>query len=129
MKAQIHSLEAIIACSLIASILVLFIYRPPLPPELTKLSHKLDAYNGLKILDESGELRRYALERNASAIKNALNPYIRVSYDVVLYNETNNITSIPSLPTQEIVGLSYYIAGDIGEYSAIEIRVYLWGFS
>jgi hypothetical protein len=124
----LYYLEAIIACVLIAGTLLLFIYRSPPSPQLSKLNYKLDAFNGLKVLDESGELRADALAKNVESIKNKLVPYIRVNYEVTLFNETHNITSIPSIDSAEVVTVSYFIAGDIGNYFPLEIRVYLWGF-
>jgi hypothetical protein len=126
MKSQVHMIEVLIACALLAGAFVLFIYKPPASPELSELNYKLDALNGLKILDESGNLRKYVLERNAAAIKELLVPYIRINYEVVLFNETTNVTPIPSFPTTEILSVSYFLAGDAGNFTASEIKVYLW---
>jgi hypothetical protein len=126
MKSQIHIIEVVIACVLIAGVFALFVYKPPASPELTELNYKLDALNGLKMLDESGSLRKYVLEKNAAAIKELLVPYITINYEVVLFNETTNLTSIPSFPTTEILSVSYFLAGDIGNFTASEIKVYLW---
>ena len=128
MKSQAHIIEVVIACVLVAVAFVLFIYKPTASLELSELNYKLDALNGLKILDESGKLRKYVLEKNASMIKDLLAPYIKINYDVVLFNCTTNLTSIPDFRDTEIASISYFIAGDFGNYSAREIRVYLWGF-
>jgi hypothetical protein len=126
MKSQIHMIEVLIACVLIAGVFALFVYRPPASPELSELNYKLDALNGLKILDESGNLRKHVLERNVAAIKELLAPYIRINYEVVLFNETTNLTTIPSVSAAKILSVSYFLAGDIGNFTASEIRVYLW---
>jgi hypothetical protein len=126
MKSQVHMIEVLIACALLAGAFVLFIYKPPASPELSELNYKLDALNGLKILDESGNLRKYVLGKNATAIKELLAPYIRISYEVVLFNGTNNVTPIPYFSASKILSVSYFLAGDIGNFSASEVRVYLW---
>jgi hypothetical protein len=126
MKSQIHIIEVVIACVLIAGVFALFIYKPPISPELSELNYKLDALNGLKILDESGNLRKYVLEKNVETIKELLAPYIRTNYEVALFNETTNLTAIPSISAAKILSVSYFLAGDVGNFSASEVRVYLW---
>ena len=41
----------------------------------------------------------------------------------------NYFTSIsPSIQADDVVTVSYFLAGDIGNYSAREVKVFLWGF-
>lgn len=126
MKGAIYSLEAVISIVMIASVIFLFVYRKPSPPEFTKLNFKLAAYDGLKILDEAGELRRYALENDVSSIENALDAYIPVSYSVTLFNKTTNTTPIPTIQSDDVVTVSYFLAGSVANYKPIEVRVYIW---
>ena len=107
---------------------ILLTTSPPSSPDLTKLNYKINAWNGLNILDKTGELRLLAVNNNAQKIKEDLKPYIDVNYDVVILNKTSNTTSIPSINSENVAVVSYFIAGMPGKYKPIEIRVYMWGF-
>lgn len=122
-----HILEAIIAVTILMLALV-FYFRPLNFSQTYEINYKIDAYNGLKIMEETGKLREYALADNATAIKNDLLPYIYLDYEVVIYNKTSNLTTIPSITADDIISVSYFLAGDIANYSAKEVKVLLWGF-
>jgi len=122
-----HTLEAIIAAVILMLSLV-FYFRPLTFPETSEANYKLDAYNGLKVMEETGKLREYALDKNATAIKTDLSPYIYLNYEVTIYNKTSNLTAIPSITANDIISISYFLAGDVGNYSAKEVRVLIWGF-
>lgn len=128
MKGILHTYEAIVAVGIL--FLVIFLFYKTMPtPELSELNYKLSGFDGLEML-EKGRLREYTLNNDASSIKNSLNPYIpsSLSYDVVIYNRTSNITSIPTIESEKIITVSYFLAGDVGNYSAREVRLYIWGF-
>lgn len=130
MKGVLFSVESIIAVGILV-ITFFFLFGHPLPSvENSKENFKLQVINGLDVLKNSGELRNDALNNNASSIKNKMSSHIPVfiNYNVTIYNETANTTSIPSIVASNLVTISYFLAGDVGNYSAREIRVYLWGF-
>ena len=105
--------------------------NPPAPPEFKRINYKLKAYNGLKILENTGELRKDAVDNNVTSIKNKLNPFIPnfLNYNVTIFNETTNTTQMPSLTSESnTLSVSYLLAGDIDDYKPREIRVYIWGF-
>lgn len=128
MKGISFTLEAAIASILLFTALIFF-FKPIAVPESSEVSHKLLTYNSLKALDEAGKLRSNALDNNAVAIKNDLSTYLSyLDYDVVIYNKTTNLTAIPSVTADDVISVSYFLAGDIGNYSAKEVRVFVWGF-
>ena len=129
MKGQLYTLESAIAVLILLSFLIFF-YKAPSLPEFKTINYKLKAYNALSTLDESGELRKNVMEKNVSSIEEKLSPYISINYTVVIFNETSNITVKPSFVDKEnILSLSYLLAGDVNEYKPREVKVYLWGFS
>ena len=124
------SLEALICLGLLTVFLILFFGVPLKVPELEKANYKLYTFSTLKIMDKTGKLREYALEKNTTKIKNEmarLLPYL-VNYEVVIYNNIGNVTKVPEILASDIVVVDYLLAGKVGNYSALSIKVFLWGF-
>jgi hypothetical protein len=127
MKGISLTFEAAIASILLLSVIIFF-FKPLQSSQTSEVNHKVAAYNGLKISDEAGGLRENALENNATAIKNDLSAYISyLDYDVAIFNKTSNLTAVPSISLKDVISVSYFLAGDVGNYSASEVRVFLWG--
>lgn len=131
MKGQLFTLESLISILMLLFIVVYLFQNPPASPEFKQINYKLKAYNGLKILENTGELRKDAVDNNVTSIENKLNPFILdfLNYNVTIFNETTNTTQIPSLTSESnTLSVSYLLAGDIDDYKPREIRVYIWGF-
>jgi hypothetical protein len=127
---MLRTLEALICLGILATFLVLFFSSPLKIPGIEKANYKLFVFSALKVLDKTGKLRKYALEKNVSAIETELArhlPYL-IDYKVVIYNETTNITSIPEILAEEIVTVDYLLAGNVGNYSALHVQVLVYGF-
>ena len=131
MKGQFYTLESIIAILMILFI-VIFLFQNPSPsPESKMTNYKLKAYEGLRVLEKTGELRRYVNDNNATAINESLDPYIpgSLSRAVVIYNDTTNLTTKPSFSTiNESISVSYFLAGDFDDYKPRNVRIYIWGY-
>ena len=129
MKGVLYTVESVIAILMILFIVIFLFQRPQPSPEYQIINYKLNAYNGLKILDRMDKLRDYVMNNDVSLIENGLNIYIPdfLNYAVVVFNETTNITEMPSLTDQDVISVSYFLAGDIDDYKPREVRVYLWG--
>jgi hypothetical protein len=125
-KGQMQTIEALISVAIISFIIFLLYFMTPVSQEVSQINRKIDAYNALKVLDQSRNLRQYALQANATKIEELLLPFLKSNYKVVLYNQTGNITEIPTIESKNIASASYIIAGDLANYKPIEIRVYLW---
>jgi len=131
MKGQLYTLESIIAILMMFFIIIFLFKNPPSSPEFEKINYKLKAYNGLKALEKTGELRNHAINSNATAINESLNPYIPsfLTRAVVIFNDTLNLTTKPTLDNiTESISVTYFLAGDVDQYEPREIRVYMWGF-
>jgi len=131
MKGQFYTLESIISILMILFI-VIFLFQNPSPsPEFKMTNYKLKVYEGLKVIEKTGELRRYVADNNATAINESLDLYIPsfLSRAVVIYNDTTNLTTKPSLSSiNESISVSYFLAGDFDDYKARDVRVYMWGY-
>lgn len=128
MKGISYTLEAFIAVSFLLLSLVFF-FRPFAIPDSSAFNYKKITYDSLKALDEGGKLRQYALDNDATSIKNDLSAYIsHLDYDVVIYNKTSSLTEIPTITDDDVISVSYFLAGEAGNYSAKEVRVFVWGF-
>jgi hypothetical protein len=125
-KGQMQTIEALISVAIISFIIFLLYFMTPVSQEVSQINRKIDAYNALKVLDQARNLRQYALQANATKIEELLLPFLKSNYKVVLYNQTDNITEIPTIESKNIASVSYIIAGDLANYEPIEIRVYLW---
>ncbi|MEM5834722.1 MAG: hypothetical protein QXQ69_02645 [Candidatus Aenigmatarchaeota archaeon] len=108
--------EAAIATFLI----VIFLILAFVPQEQkTEINIKEICLKALKALDESNELRKYALENDTESIKNKLVkllPY-QLNYEVFICSETCKIASFE----EEKSRINYLLAGDIGRFQPLEI--------
>jgi hypothetical protein len=125
-RGQMQTIEALISVAIISFIIFILYFITPVSQEVSQINRKIDAYNALKVLDQSRNLRQFALQANATKIEELLLPFLKSNYKVVLYNQTGNITEIPKIDSKNIASVSYIIAGDLANYKLIEIRVYLW---
>jgi len=131
MRGQIYTLEVGISILMILLIVIFLFQNPPATPEYNIINYKMKAYEGLETLEQTGELRRYVADNNATAINESLNPYIPtfLSRAVVIFNDTTNLTTKPSLNgVNNSVSVSYFLAGDFDDYKPRDVRVYLWGY-
>ena len=71
------------------------------------------------------------MNNDATAIKNDLSSFlpVNIQLNVAIYNKSfNNLTSEVTDQLLDVIGVSYYLAGDVGNYTPKEIRVHAWGF-
>lgn len=128
MKGISYILEAFIASTFLLLALAFFFRTMP-ASDTSMANYKKLAYDGLKVLSEEGKLRQYVLDNDVDTIKSRMSAYIsHLSYDVVIYNRTSNITAVPTITDNNVISVSYFFAGDAGNYSAREVRVFVWGF-
>ena len=127
MKGSYFILESIIAIMIMVTSVAFVLQKPPENIEMSYMNYKQNAYNGLKILEQVGDLRKNILDNDSTSIKNDLSAYIKVSYGVTIFNQTTNLTAIPSIDSKNILIVSYFIAGKSGTYIPREVRVYMWG--
>ena len=125
-KAQVQTIEALISVAIISFIIFLLYFITPTSQEISQINRKIEAYNALKILDKTRNLRQYALQANATKVEELLLPFLKSSFKVVIYNQTSNITEVPKVESENIASVSYLIAGELANYKPLEIRVYLW---
>lgn len=131
MKGVLYTLESVIAILMILFIIVFLFQDSPTTSEFERVNYKLKVYHGLKILANTGGLRRDATNNNVVSMEDKLDPYIPdlLNYTVVIFNETTNITKKPSLVDEkDVISVSYFLAGEIDDYGPRDVRVYLWGF-
>ena len=130
MKGSFYVLEAAISVIMMVTVLALVLQKPPETLELSKVNYKLKVYDALEIIDNVGDLRKNALDNNAAGIKAELNSYIPTSlnYEVAIYNKTSNITAVPTISSEDVITVSYFLAGNIGNYTPREVRIFAWGF-
>jgi len=130
MKGQMYTLEAAIAVIILLSFLI-FLWRFPVTTtEDEKINYKLKLLNALKALDEANELRKDAINGNVSSLKSKLSSFVPayLNFSITIFNETTNVTSKPKIQDSDVISVSYFISGDIGEFDPREIIVHLWGF-
>jgi len=130
MKGSFYTIEAAIAATMMVVTLIFFFQRAPETLELSKANYKVKIYDALKISDDVGDLRKNALGNNATAIESELSSYIPayLDYSVTVYNKTSNLTAVPDINADNIITVSYFLAGKVGNYTAREVRVFAWGF-
>lgn len=129
-KGVLYSLESVIAILMIFFILILLFQRTSISVESKTINYKLKAYNALKILDDYSNLRNDVIENNATSIKYKLNQHIPLSFAVVIYDETTNVTEFPSVVNEQsnVLSISYLLSGDDDLYKPRDVKIYMWGF-
>ena len=131
MKGLLFTLESFIAILMVFFIIIFLFQNPSESSESNRINYKLKAYNGVMAIEKTGELRKYVVDNNATAINESLNPYIpnSISRAVVIFNDTVNLTTEPSLSNlNESISVSYFLSGDFDNYKPREVRVYMWGY-
>ncbi len=137
-KGLLLTLEAAVAILMILFIVVLVYRNPREVATLRDVDLKLKGYDGLVALERRGNLRKSVIENDAAEIKNDLGPFIpdSITYDVVLYNSTQNSTKAnttnypATIDSQSyVLVVSYLIAGDVENYTPRDVRVFMWGFN
>lgn len=131
MKGMYYTIEAVVAIFLVVSIFLLLFLTPQKNPEIDRANIKTSIYEALGTLNSKGSLRNQTLNNDATAIKNDLTGFlpVNIQLNVAIYNKSfNNLTAEVTDQTMDIVGVSYYLAGDIGNYTPKEVRVHAWGF-
>jgi len=130
MKGTFYTLEAAIAAAMMIVTLIFFLQKPPETLELSKANYKLKIYDALELSEDVGDLRKNTLDNNATAIESELSSYLPVylDYNVTIYNKTTNLTAVPDISAENIITVSYFLAGKVGNYTAKEVRVFSWGF-
>ena len=129
-RGSVYTLESAIAILIMVTVLALVISRPSNETEFDVVNYKLRVYNALKISDDVGSLRNDVLAENATAIEEDVEESIQsaYNYDVVIYNKTSALTEEPTIESNNVVTVSYFLSGNEGSYNPREIRVYIWGY-
>lgn len=131
MRGTYYTIEAAMAVFLVITIFLLLFSAAQENPEINRANLKSDVYKGLDTLLAKGSLRNQTLNNDATAIRSDLDDFLPVDVDlnVAIYNKSfSNLTADVSDQQSDIVGVSYFIAGDVGNYTPREIRVHVWGF-
>jgi hypothetical protein len=128
MKGLSHTMEAVIAILLLTAGVFLLLATPLTTPEYEKTKFKLSTYSSLETIDTTGELRELVLKNDVAAIKNDLSRFVpyQMNYDVAIFNRTSNVTTVPNIDAKDIIVVSYFLSGAVGNYTPREVRVYLW---
>lgn len=129
-KGSFYALESAIAIVLMVTTLALIVRQPTTPREYDIVNYKLKVYSVLKISDDVGDLRTNVLNNNTDAIKSEIESsvHLYLNYEVVIYNRTGPISGVPSIDSENVATVSYFLAGRVGNYDPREVRIFMWGF-
>jgi len=121
-----QTFEAIISILMIMT--VFFVYYSPKEnlPEFETVNWKVRGFDVLKALDESNELRRYAMLNDTTGIESKLVGMLPVNlnYEVVLCEQT---CVKPDISSEKIISDTYFLAGDFGNITPKQVILYMWG--
>lgn len=130
MKGVYYTIEAALAVLMMFVIFLLLFVTPQKNPEIDRANLKTDVYKGLDTLLAKGSLRNQTLNNDAVAIENDLDDFLPVTVTLnveILNRSFQNLTVQTVDQPADIVGVSYFIAGDAANYTPREIRVHVWG--
>lgn len=120
-KGFLRTMESVTAIVIIMSFLLF------LGSSYYSASTEIDAsaagYDALRELDSRGELRPYALSGDGDSIRSGIE--IRgYNHSVGLCDQSGNCTG--EYPDAEDIAVSGYIIAGDGQYSPMEVRIYMW---
>ena len=129
-KGSLYTLESAIAILLMVTVLALVVTQPQSTRELDIVNYKLRVFNALKATDDIGDLKVYVLNNDVDTIKAEMEASgtAYLDYEVVIYNRTDALTAEPEIDARNVVTVSYFLAGYVGDYDPREVRVFIWGF-
>ncbi len=117
---MLRTLEAIVAISLLATVFI-FVFKPYesfLSHEEEKLTK---AFNSLKSLDKTNELRGYVLQNDTKGLEKKLRELLpEFELEVVICSTDCGKTSMP-----ESVSITYLVAGDVKKFDPKQVIVYI----
>jgi hypothetical protein len=116
--------EVLIAIILLVGMLFLT-YANGIKTEEETLLVKSRIWNGLKALDDFGILRKYVTANESEKIKNDLTQLLPgVNFEVRICYTPEPCT--PPLPYEKVVSISYFLAGDYGNFKPSLVVVSSW---
>ena len=125
-----YMLESAISVLIMITTLALVMRQPINRGELDIANYKLSVYNSLIVSESIGELRSNVYNLNPDAIENDIESYSQSSldYDIVIYDENGALTEEPSLVSDNVITVSYFLSGKVGNYEPRKIKVFISGF-
>ena len=124
-KGILKILEAIIAILIIFTVFITYYGAKDSMPEFQTINWQLKAYNALDSLDNTNDLRSYALANNSLAIENKLQPLMPpdANYQVMICDVE---CGKPNVATEKMITINYMIAGDVNIFQPRQIVIYMW---
>jgi hypothetical protein len=125
MKGLTKIFEAVITILMVVTVFIYFFGKIEELPGFETANWQLRGFNSLKILDKNNQLRQYALANDTEAIENQLSSLLpaEVNYKIIICNTT---CENPGISAEKLTSVSYFIAGDISNFQAKEIILYMW---
>lgn len=122
-KGILKTFEAIVAALMVLTFFAVFFYSQSFP-EFETSTWKIKAFNALKALDESNELRKYALENDTQKIEEKLQLLLppNVNFKVLICEQD----CYASVEAEKLVTVNYFIAGDVDEIKPRQVVLYVW---
>lgn len=126
MKGYLYTLEMLIAASIVFGSLVMVFSSPVDKPQLEINTIQQNCFEALKYLDEKGDLRKYAIQGNESALESDLSGILlkSIGFRARICQSFCQASGIPSNET--VVTVDYYISGYRQNFNATKIRLYVW---
>ncbi len=129
MKGTFYTLEASISVAMIIITIMFFLQTPQGSADISAANYKIKVHDALKFSDDIGTLRPMVLASNATGVEDEIRPYVAgyFDYEVAIYNSTHALTPVPSIDSENVITVSYFLSGAVGQFSPSEVRVYVWG--
>lgn len=122
---MLQSLEAVMAILMVLAVFVIMFASKESLPEFETVSWKLKGFTSLKALDDSNELRLYALTNDTQRIEEKLQNLLppNANFDVWICSGT---CINPDITAEKLISVSYLIAGNASGFGPREIVLYMW---
>ncbi len=125
MKGMLQSFEAVLSILTIFVVFVVVYGTQENLPDFEVVAFKIKAFDAMKSLDDSNQLRQYALTNDTTTIGNKVSDELPAHFNrqVIVCTE---VCSSPDIESDKLTSVSYYIAGDVGDFRPRKVVLYVW---
>ena len=118
-------LEAVIAILMILTTVVVYFGSKESFPEFESTNRGMRAFHALKVLDQNNKLRLDVIANNTRNIENNLRSLIPSEINLQVF-VCQTSCGKPAIQSEKMASVIYLVAGDIDDFKARQIILYMW---
>ena len=126
MKAQMRTLEAFLAGTILLLTITFLLTIRPRFPEFQSLDLKFRTLKVLESLDKNDSLRKFVYSNNSAELERIIESYLPKIYEAEVLICREGETCFLSLEAKEIYSVIYYLATNSTKFENRKVLVYIY---